>query len=440
MNKLKKNIYIPIEIYYREFYQKLYLISKVIKHDYRVYIGSKFGIDKILDKKIKKNSLGGIFFYKGIIIQNKKYWKKIHKSCDNFVALDEELGPAVLNKNLSLKIRGVFDNRIDKFFVIGKIWKDKILQKDKRFKKIVSVTGWPKYDLIKDRKFQFYKEQSNDIKKKFGKFYLYSSNYGTLSRPGLKKMMDLLKKNYSKNFCNQRKKIFEQNLADFKEFIHQLKIYYKNKNAKKIIIRPHPSEFYHQDWKDNVKNISDKISIVYKGDMIPWILASEGLIHRGCSTSIDAFILKKNIYYLNANRRIQKSEKNLTFCLSKKISKLDQIKDEKFQGTINKNKLISEIENFKKEKSYNKILKEISKLKTKKEEPIEPEKSMNFFNKIFFVLKKLFKVIIQKNQNQKMPHDIKESDIKYFFKNLQYSRNIKINKINEEAFEIDLKR
>ena len=121
MIKLKKNIYIPIEIYYREFYQKLYLISKIIKQNYRIYIGTKYGIDKILNKKIETNSIGGIFFYKGIIIQNRDYWKKIDKCCDNFIALDEELGPAVPDKDLSLKIRGVFDKRISKFFVVGKV-------------------------------------------------------------------------------------------------------------------------------------------------------------------------------------------------------------------------------------------------------------------------------------------------------------------------------
>ena len=50
-----------------------------------------------------------VFFYKGNIIQNKKYWLKIEKTCDNFVALDEELGPAVPNKRLSLSIRANFD-------------------------------------------------------------------------------------------------------------------------------------------------------------------------------------------------------------------------------------------------------------------------------------------------------------------------------------------
>ena len=74
-NIKKKNIYIPIEIYYREFHQRLYLASKAIKQNFRVYIGTKHGINKIIEKKIKLKSYGGVYFYKGIIIQNKNYWK-----------------------------------------------------------------------------------------------------------------------------------------------------------------------------------------------------------------------------------------------------------------------------------------------------------------------------------------------------------------------------
>ena len=293
-NIKKKNIYIPIEIYFREFHQRLYLINKAIKKNFRVYIGTKHGIDKVLRKKIKTKSLGGIYFYKGNIIRDKNYLKKIYRCCDNFVALDEEMSPAVPNRDLSLSIRGVFDERISKFFVVGKTWKSKILKHDKRFKNIVVNSGWPKYDLIKDNDFNLYYEEALRIKKKFGKFYLFSSNFGTLSEEGLTKMKKKLRENHSNAFWLEKEKIFKQSLKDFKEFIYNLNNYYLNNGKKKIIIRPHPSEFNHEDWIKNTKDISDKIFVIYKNDIIPWIIASEGLIHRGCGTSIDALLLKKN--------------------------------------------------------------------------------------------------------------------------------------------------
>ena len=67
------------------------------------------------------------------------------QTCESFVSLDEELGPAVPNKKLSLSIRAVFNKKIKKFFVLSSQWKKKrIIQKDKRFKNIVINSGWPK--------------------------------------------------------------------------------------------------------------------------------------------------------------------------------------------------------------------------------------------------------------------------------------------------------
>ncbi len=430
----KKNVYIPIEIYYREFHQRLYLISKAIKKNFRVYIGTKYGIDKILDKKIKDKSYGGIYFYKSNIISNKNYLTKICNACDNFVILDEELGPAVSNPNLSLSIRAVFDQRIKKFFVIGKYWKDKILKHDKNFKNIVSNTGWPKYDLIKDKEFNFYVEKSKKIKKKFGKFYLFSSNFGTLSQNGLIKMKKKQIKNHSKKFWSKRKKIFEQNINDFKEFIKNLNDYYSKDGKKKLIIRPHPSEFNHCDWINNTKSISNKVSVIYEGDIIPWIIASEGLVHRGCGTSIDAILLNKDSFFWKPNRKLKKSEKNITYKISKVIKNFNQIKNFKIKSKNKFNYIKKHVENFRNINSSEKIVQEMIKLKTIKEHAIEPENKLKL---MFKGLVRSFKYFIIKNKNQKIPHNIETKNIYNFYKNLKNFDGIKIRAINTEAIEID---
>ena len=430
----KKNVYIPIEIYYREFHQRLYLISKAIKKNFRVYIGTKYGIDKILDKKIKDKSYGGIYFYKSNIISNKNYLNKICKICDNFVILDEELGPAVSNPYLSLSIRGVFDQRIKKFFVSGKYWRDKILRHDKNFKGIVSNTGWPKYDLIKDKEFNFYVEKSKIIKKKFGKFYLFSSNFGTLSQDGFIKMKNKQIKNHSKKFWSKRKKIFKQNISDFKEFIKNLNDYYSKKGKKKIIIRPHPSEFNHSDWISNTKSIRDKVSVIYEGDIIPWIIASEGLVHRGCGTSIDAVLLNKKSFFWKPNRKLKKYEKNVTYKVSKVIKNFNQLKNFNVKQKKKFTYLQKQVENIKNINSSKKIVEEMIKLKTTKEYPIVPE---NILKLSFKVLFRTFKSLIIQDKNQKIPYNIEMRDVYNFYKNLKILDDIKIRAINTEAIEID---
>lgn len=47
----KKHIYIPIEILVREINSKILFSFESALKNYRIYIGSKTGIDKILKKK-----------------------------------------------------------------------------------------------------------------------------------------------------------------------------------------------------------------------------------------------------------------------------------------------------------------------------------------------------------------------------------------------------
>lgn len=437
MKNRKKHIYIPIEIFYREFLPRLYLASKAIKKNYRVYLGTKYGIDQILDQKKKLNQFGGIFFYKGNIIQNKSYLGKIMQTCESFVSLDEELGPAVPNKKLSLSIRAVFNKKIKKFFVLSSQWKKRIIQKDKRFKNIIINSGWPKYDLISDKNFSYYLKESKKIRKKFGSFYLFSSNFGTLSNQGLKKMMTNLDNNYSKSFCQKRKKLFEKNLRDFYDFIKELNSYYSNGGKKKIIIRPHPSEFFHHDWKKNTKNIKDKIDVIYENDVIPWIIASDGLIHRGCGTSIDAYILNKKAYYWIPKREIEKYEKNLPYKISKRIKNLKYLENNKKRLNLNKKFLSKEVENFKNINSSEKIVKELDKLNTIIECPLK-EDSYAKMKFIFYIIKFKLKNFFLTNVNTKFPKIIEKSLVENFFKDLKIKSKINIKRINSEALEIEL--
>ena len=70
----------------------------------------------------------------------------------------------------------------------------------------------------------------------------------------------------------------------------------------KIIVRPHPSE-NHEYWE---KAISDcvNVSVVHDGNVIPWLLASDVLIHNGCTTAVEAALVnKKAISYMPIKSR-----------------------------------------------------------------------------------------------------------------------------------------
>ena len=51
MKLFKKNIYIPIEIFYREINSRILIALTAAEKGFRVYLGTKAGIDQLLSQK-----------------------------------------------------------------------------------------------------------------------------------------------------------------------------------------------------------------------------------------------------------------------------------------------------------------------------------------------------------------------------------------------------
>ena len=174
MDHSKPHIYMPIEIFYREINSRLILALNASLKGYRVYIGSKSGIDQILNYKIKNNIKGGIYLNKSQIISSPKYLNKIKKICNHFVVIDEELTPGVVNLKEVIINRTINENKISKFFVTGNRIKSEILKYKKNFSSPIITSGWPKYDFYRKDYANFYKNEALRIKKNMVNFYYLS--------------------------------------------------------------------------------------------------------------------------------------------------------------------------------------------------------------------------------------------------------------------------
>ena len=440
--KMKNHIYIPIEILVREINPKILFSYHAALNNYRVYIGTKTGIDKIVKKKINYKK-SGIYFYKSQIISNRKYIKKIKKVFEKFVVLDEELGVGVANIQYSLEKRGRNLHDIDKFFVIGKKMMLHLLNFDKYFKKISSITGWLKYDIYRKKNIKLLSSETEEIKTKYGDFYLFSSNYGALSNQGLNARMKLDKK--LKKFKNSKNTknnyfTFKNSISDFK-YLKKSLFKFLIKNPKfKLILRPHPADKLIEDWK--VFDQFENVKVIKKYDIVPWILASKGLIHRGCTTSIDAYFLNKPAYYFLPNRKVINSEKNLAYKISKKIKSFENLNG--IKKKIFKNDSIINKEIYLKRPAHEIIIKELKKINITKEKKINFTFYENFkyyFFPFFGNLKLSFiKFFLGKNihDNLKIPAFIKKKELIEKINSINNNKfKINIREVTREVFEIE---
>jgi hypothetical protein len=57
----------------------------------------------------------------------------------------------------------------------------------------------------------------------------------------------------------------------------------------RFVVRPHPSE-RHATWVEQTAGL-DNVHVSAQGNVIPWLRASRGLIHNGCTTALEGFVM-----------------------------------------------------------------------------------------------------------------------------------------------------
>lgn len=74
------------------------------------------------------------------------------------------------------------------------------------------------------------------------------------------------------------------------QFIHWFSAKHKNVN---FVVRPHPSDSV-EDFKYIFRGVPN-IHVVLEGSVAPWILASSVMLHDGCTTAIESYLMGKQV-------------------------------------------------------------------------------------------------------------------------------------------------
>ena len=262
---------------------------------------------------------------------------------------------------------------------------------------------------------------------------MFSSNYGTLDNEGLNYRInldkELIKFKNSKNTKNDYF-TFKRSISDF-EYLKKSIFKFLKKNPKfKLIIRPHPADQPYKAWK--VFEQFENVKVIDKYDIVPWILSSKGLIHRGCSTSIDAYFLNKPIYYFLPKRKILNSEKNVCYRISKKIKSFDNIDD--IRKKNNKTNFLISKEIYLNKPAYESIIKELKTLNVTKEKKINFSIYENFK---YYLIPFLGKLKLSFKNFFLSENKLKSRKISTFIKKKKLIE--KINSINNNKFKINIR-
>lgn len=286
-----KWILLPIEVKVRELESRLLLACYAASAGYGVIIGSQNDLIKALphlprglyfDKSISRNKLEQIkkrvalgYVYGVIDEEGLSY----HREKSNYVQT------RLSRETLQLT---------DLVCTWGKGQATAITEAYPEFQEKVVITGNPRIDIYRSQFRGVYDDVKNDLKARYGKFILIPSNFaGYIHARGSNftieqaKRYGNIKTKEDEQTLKARLDYKQENLHQYLEAIRELS---ERFSEHTIIIRPHPAD-NHNYWKEKTESIPN-VKVIYEGKITPWLMAAEVVIHHGCTTGLESYLLK----------------------------------------------------------------------------------------------------------------------------------------------------
>ena len=164
----------------------------------------------------------------------------------------------------------------------------------------VHTTGNPRADLLRRDVRRYFDAEVQILRDRFGDFVLVNTNFSFVN-PFLKQKALVLPANangrrkesrtahgmsaaFAAGMAAHQQAIFDH----FRELLPRLG---KRFPQTAIIVRPHPSED-HAVWREIVGE-QPNIRVIHEGNVIPWLMACQVLLHNGCTTAVEGTVLDR---------------------------------------------------------------------------------------------------------------------------------------------------
>jgi surface carbohydrate biosynthesis protein len=298
MEKTRKKVplIIPVESQWREFDAKLLLACIAAARGYPALIGPNREIESRIASFPK-----GIYFAYRMKSGNAKFFRILTKLGHQVVAWDEEalvhLPPEMY---YSRRLSPDAFQLVSHLFAWGKDNVD-LWRQYRHFPSNVPihVTGHPRADLLRPELSALYRQEAEVLQDKYGKFILVNTNFkhvnafypfqnlflpvgkaGGTSKFGRSAVGMTFE--YASGFEELKKALFQ----DFQQLIPALNQAFPDNT---IIVRPHPVE--DQKVYQRIAARSKQVHVTNEGNIVLWLLAAKALIHNGCTTGVEAYLM-----------------------------------------------------------------------------------------------------------------------------------------------------
>ena len=326
MRKIK--LYIGIEVKVREFDAKLLLSCAAAEAGYEVILGQQRQFKRRLEEMPK-----GIYFDKSVTANKVGRYIRLGKLGFQIVAFDEE-GLAFIHADEYQKRRVALKafEHVDLFFAWGDRHAGVITEKIPGLNGSIIPAGHPRLDLIRKEFRGFYDDEVVKLREQYGNFILINTNFSWCNHVrGENALVNMLEKagkivdDKQRQYYSRIQVHKKQLLEEFTTMVAEIRHRFPNMS---IVLRPHPTE--NLEYWNTILPQDKKLFIVREGNVVPWLMAAEVVIHNSCSTGIEAYLLDKPVisYQPNHNKEfdlnLQNDLSRQAFTLTELLGMLDQ--------------------------------------------------------------------------------------------------------------------
>ena len=287
---------LPVENQVRELDSKILLACVAARRGFSSYIGSRREIHFNITSFPR-----GIYLSKSITAASDMMFRIMRSLGHEVVAWDEEaLVHLPAETYYSRRLSPAAMANVSRFFA----WGEDNAQLWCKYPRLpenaaIEVTGNPRNDLLRPELHAYYDSAVAKIKKEYGDFILVNTNFNHVNAftpvqnlfqpvektgeiPKFGRAAKGMSRAYAAGLRDHKQAIFE----DFQRMIPALDIAFPDYN---IVVRPHPTEgqkIYH-----DIASHCRRVEVTNEGNVVPWLLATEALVHNSCTTGVEAYVM-----------------------------------------------------------------------------------------------------------------------------------------------------
>ena len=287
---------IPVENQVRELDARLLLACVAARRQIPCIIGPKRDVESRI-----ASFPSSIFLSKSLRIGKRRFFPVSRKLGHKIVAWDEEalvhLPPDIY---FSRRLSAVGMRYVSHLFAWGNdnaaLWRQ---YPDLPPEMPIHVTGNPRGDLLRPEIRLFYQRNAEEISKIFGDFILINTNFNHVNafhptqnlfqpvkEPGEKPKFGQAARGmtheYAEGLRDHKRAVFR----DFQQLIPALERAFPQQT---IIVRPHPTE--NQEIYRQIAAQCQRVRVTNEGNVVPWLMATRAVIHNGCTTGVEAYVM-----------------------------------------------------------------------------------------------------------------------------------------------------